>query len=99
MFPNNYFAVAYFPDNYFGPEESTGGKPGKVQEKLKKPEITILKEQPKEDIPEVVYNEKSTQELIQRELSKQPKPVTLQEKLDGEEDISLLLAIVEAFDD
>jgi len=99
MFPNNYFTVTYFPDNYFGPPEFTGGHPGKVQEKHKKPQITILREEPKEVIPEVLYDEKPTQELIQRELSTKPKPVTLQEKLDGEEDINLLLAIVEAFDE
>lgn len=103
MFPNNYFAVTYFPDNYFGPAEFTGGRPsGREDEKQAKREITILKEEitkPKIDGLKVEYNEKSTQELIERELSKKPKPVTLSEKLDGEEDIDLILAIVEAFDE
>jgi len=103
MFPNNYFAVTYFPDNYFGPAEFTGGKPsGREDEKQAKREITILKEEitkPKIDGLRVEYNEKSTQELIERELSKQPKPATLQEKIEDENEIDLILAIIESYDD
>ena len=101
MFPNNFFPTTYFPDNYFGPEELKGGHPGKIQEPEKrrdKSQKTILRTIDTKPPIRVEYDRKSTEELIKSALPSPHKP-TLQEKLEPEEDIELLLAIVETFDD
>ena len=111
MFGAGYCSKSYFGGGYFGPAP-TGGTPwGVVEavteniteefEKETNPitnEIGIL-QRDVDKLPEVadVYQESFTHELIEKALDNENKHFNnLQDKLDGEEDILLLMAIIEA---
>ena len=103
MFPSSFFPKTFFPENYFGPAELVGGHSGKDTRNINtdSEESTILTEVIESQvIPKVVeippsfvveYQEENTNKLIDKALSE-----TLQDKIDKEDDILLIMAIIEA---
>ena len=105
MFGNKYFGKEWFAETYFGPvgERATGGltpaeaegldsygraKLG-IKNKPELPEVSILDV----EIPEVI----DVQSIPESELVPVSHALpTLQDKIDGEEDILLILSMIEA---
>jgi len=105
MFGNGWFGPGWFAESYFGPvgEKVTGGKLtpeeaegldlfGRAREGIKDtpeiPEVSILPEGV--EIPEGIDVDLIPERVLV------PVSTLLQDKLEGEEDIGLLLAMVEA---
>jgi len=106
MFGNGYFGTAYFADTYWGPlqGEDTGTKGG--DNKLTKREIAGLKAIYEDiekitipPIPEIPILSDIQDVVLEPipEYDDQPSIIpTLQDKLAGEQDIGLILAILTA---
>ena len=112
MFPNGFFPQGFFPESFFPSGELvSSGHAGKetINTNTDSNESAILTEVlERQVIPEIVeippssvveYQENETRDLIEKAIANENRPNSLQDKISGEEDVLLIMAIIEAYED